>query len=488
MRRHLSACGFAWFALIASLDFVAKALGTKACESNYCSSSLIGDAVEEGDILSLLQTATNVQRHDMPAREKLSHHGNAWADEKINALEESNSSGRQLDFFKREDIAFRRNHLLRYVFPTEDSTPDEVANFFIKFGSEGTASQMKESHVDGLIFLHMTAEDLDQYGMDEVDTQTILNRIETARSQSLIRQMMANEMHNTRAFHGTSALHDVVGADGVFLISLDRMSERYNESANVLNQIGIKPVKISAVDAAMASRRELAQGCSKAGDPGVLESCQNPGSQAKGKTGYGCIHSTEQAVAASHRKALQEAKKRGGEWTAIVEDDAVPAPVENWNLAFRNIWKQLPAWVKFVRLGWCQLGSMDLPDPVVAVPYANTSGATLIEKEGCCGTMYYDPGGCTTAYIVHRDILDEMLNLFPCCSALDSCYKWDYFKAYNPETKQERGLDIMMSMDSHNKPLWDDGWVEQHGMFLQDRVMLESAQQHFQESPEGWAE
>lgn len=376
---------------------------------------------------------------------------------------------------KHRQRAFKQKGASHHIFPKHSSSSDEVKQFLIEFGESAAGDRMQAEKIDGNAFLHMNLTVLQHLGVSGQKAAVLLERLETARSQADLRQSLMDMAKRGIDFTGNSTLHEIVGADGVLMITLDRMNERFNQSARLLKKIGVNPLMISAVDSASASKEELARGCPKQNDPGVKEWCQKPASRPEGRAGYGCEWPTEQAVAASHRKALERARERNAEWTAILEDDSVPAPVANWNDALRDLWGQLPSRVKLVRLGWCQIGTMDWPEAVIRVPHANTSSAVLLEKEGCCGTMLYEPGGCTTAYLVHRDIIDDMLNLFPCCGPVDSCYKWDLFKAYNPDSKHSKGLDMMMSIDSHNKPLWD-GKVEHHGLILQDRVLIESAQ------------
>lgn len=463
-----------WLLVVASGDLGQGDCRPEVLVQNDGFHSESDDSSRSGIAVSLLQRAA-VAQQSMPARSVLSDTDRA-GDRGRAELVGNRASKHNKQYFKHEEGASMKNHALRYMFPIRASSPQEVKEFFVAFGEDATAGRMLSEHVDGRKFLDMSTADLEKYGVSRNHAQLILDRMEIARSQPTLREKMMDLTKRGTHYDGTKVLHDIVGSDGVLMISLDRKGERFNYSSRVLRQIGVHPVKISAVDAEASSTDELARGCPKLDSPGVKEWCQKPASRPEGRAGFGCMWPSEQAVAASHRKALERAKERNGEWTAILEDDAVPAPLENWNTAFLKIWKQLPSEVKLVRLGWCRINTMDWSEPIIAVRHANTSGADLIQKEGCCGTMLYDPGGCTTAYMIHRDILDEMLNLFPCCGPVDSCYKWDYFKAWNPLTNQERGLDIMMSMDSQSQPLWD-GNVEHHGMFVQDRVMVESAQE-----------
>lgn len=462
MRCCASSCGQARLLWLGVL-LVRGAAVEQVCMSRPTGFHEARDVGEAGRALSLLQMATRARRDDAVAggrgRDNLDE-GEAHIQVQRSSALDAHASSQQL-----------ASHCM---FPTRSSSPEDVKNFFVKFGNAGTGFDMQRENIDGRAFLSMSAGDLHRHGLSEDRARNILERIETARAQEGIRESLMREAKSNKHFIGNWTLHDIVGADGVLMITLDRRSERFEQSAQALKQIGIRPVRVRAVDRLNASKEMLARGCPKLHDAGVEQWCRKPASRPQGRTGNGCAWPTEQAVAASHRKALEQARDRGGEWTAILEDDAVPALIDNWNAAFKELWQQLPPRVKFVRLGWCQIGSMDLPDPVIQVPYANSSAAVLVGKEGCCGNMDYEPGGCTTAYMVHKDILEEMLGLFPCCGPVDSCYKWDFLKVNDPKTAQPRGLDIMMSMDSHNRPLWDSS-VEQHGVILQDRIDIQSA-------------
>mmetsp|Transcript_44658 Transcript_44658/g.83231 ORF Transcript_44658/g.83231 Transcript_44658/m.83231 type:complete len:493 (-) Transcript_44658:121-1599(-) len=474
-----------WIFAVSGAWIVTGDTEADVCASGKCADSEVDDGIQVDSALSLLQVASTAERsmpaRVQPSRDSIAGGGRGRDGGRGQDGLDFESASKTEQHFKLEQRAFNQNHATRYMFPLNTSSPQEVEDFFILFGDDVTGWMMKNKGIDGKRFLNMKPRDFEPFSMHEYDRDNILTRIKTRHAQDGVRREMMKVASNRKTFTGISALHDIVGPDGVLMITLDRMSERFNESARVLGQVGIKPTRVSAVDMKVASKEELARGCPKQGDPGVKEQCEKPqvdrgSKKLEGKAGFGCMWPTEQAVAASHRKALEIAKERDAEWTAIFEDDTVPAPHSDWNGALRDLWSKLPAKTKFVRLGWCQLGIMDWRDPVIQVHYANTTGAAAVEKEGCCSTMYYDPGGCTTAYMVHKDILDEILGVYPCCGPVDSCYKWDWYKSYDAKSDKDRGLEIMMSLDTTNQPLWDDN-VEHHGLILQDRENIESAQE-----------
>jgi len=453
-----------------SLDAGSSEAGT--CKSNSCRFSAADDGTEADGTLSLLQVATTALR-SMPSEV-------AHTPDNITGGVSSDVEGAS-DHERHPLVLAEKENDLRHggKFPAPTSGPEVVEQFLLKLGHAAAAGMMKQSNINGDAFIRMSREDLLRYGISEEDVEHLLPRLRTAQAQWNIRKKIEHFTDTGTIFQARSALHDVVGDDGVLMISLDRVSERFDHSSKALEQIGIHVKKISAVDASSATPQELGQGCPKAGVEGVREWCDGP---EQFRSGHGCSWETEQAVAASHRKALEFAKKRappengGKEWTAILEDDAVPAPIEHWDLAFRDAWAELPERVKFVRLGWCQAGQMNWKYPMRQVPFSNSSNSVLVEQWDFGGEMLYDPGGCTTAYMVHKDILDEVLNLFPCCGPVDSCYKWDFFKRVDPDTNKFHGLHAMLSLDSHSEPLWDDWYLEHHGLFFQDRGKLDRTQ------------
>mmetsp|Transcript_61331 Transcript_61331/g.109287 ORF Transcript_61331/g.109287 Transcript_61331/m.109287 type:complete len:777 (-) Transcript_61331:67-2397(-) len=340
-------------------------------------------------------------------------------------------------------------------FPTGSSSTRDVERFMMEFGSPWAAAQMIEDEIDGEAFLQLLPEDLKEYGLKRGPALKLYKHIQTAVGTSAARNSI-----------GTNALHEVVGPDGVLLIASPGRREQSAHARRKLDAVSINATLLFATDESTASSEELEHGCALDSTPGVKDSCSSAH-----KTGYGCASKAEQAIATSHLRALQEAKKRNRDWTAILEDSAVPVPVDNWSAIFRKAWQKVPPRTQMVRLGWCQIDTMDYQDPVIHHVHSNVSGAILTQRIGFgkfSGKPFvYEPGGCSTAYMVHRDILEDLISLFPCCGGVDACYKWDFLKQVNPKTGVERGLEIMMNIDSnHHQTI--DGVIEHHGLMVQD--------------------
>lgn len=449
--------------------FVASHSESAQCTSKFAAhyaEEILGEA---RDTFSLLQVSTAAQK-SMPVRARRSRDDIIGEDQDRDDLDEDIVS----EHLKEEDMdMLKKKRALRCKFVWNDSSPDNVLAFFKRLGNEDIGWKMKRNNIDGSALYNMSEKDFRKYGLSRYKTRVVMDRLRTAKAQPVLRESLTRIATGRKKFTGGWTVHDIVGPDGVLMITLDREDSRFNHSASILKQIGLNITRLSAVDSASASSQTLNKGCFRLKEPSVKEWCES-----NGRSGKGCEFPSEQAVTASHRKALEYAKERAGQgakWTLILEDDAIPAEFDDWNRAFRELWTKVPPRVKFLRLGWCQIGTMDWKDPIVQVPSAKTSEAILVDKETCCGRGQYDPGGCTTAYMVHEDILDDILNLFPCCGPVDSCYKWDYFKKFDSMTQQEKGMDTMMSVDSLHWPLWDTA-VEQHGFILQDREALKSSQ------------
>mmetsp|Transcript_36289 Transcript_36289/g.66768 ORF Transcript_36289/g.66768 Transcript_36289/m.66768 type:complete len:475 (-) Transcript_36289:136-1560(-) len=450
------------------LPLLLSCLEARVCTTNSFGSS---EADEADGTFSLLQVATTARRAT-PAEV-------GDPQQAISEVEPSSSVVLADDVSIRNKLPNYTNtneltHLMRICefpnkFPTASSPQYEVQIFLRKCGQTRTADLMKENNVTGDEFIHMGHGDLVNYNVSDELIEEILPRMQRALAQPILREGMLRMSKNPLVFQQRSSLHDIVGDDGVLMISLGSASDRFNHSSHALKQVGIHVNKLSAVDASTATPQELAQGCLKSTWRKAEKWCLN-------RAGQGCLGDTAQAIALSHKKALEWAKKRDENWTAIFEDDAVPAPFENWELIFRDAWARLPKRVKFVRLGWCYWERFDWRYPVFEVPFAESKISILVDQWKSRGETRYDPGGCTTAYMVHKDILDEVLNLFPCCGPVDSCYKWDFFKRVDPDTNKFHGLHAMLSLDSHSEPLWDDWYLEHHGLFFQDRGKLDRTQ------------
>mmetsp|Transcript_36291 Transcript_36291/g.66772 ORF Transcript_36291/g.66772 Transcript_36291/m.66772 type:complete len:469 (-) Transcript_36291:136-1542(-) len=462
-KHHCAIFRYGW-----CLALLLSCLEARVCTTNSFGSS---EADEADGTFSLLQVATTARRAT-PAEV-------GDPQQAISEVEPSSSVVLADDVSIRNKLPNYTNtneltHLMRICefpnkFPTASSPQYEVQIFLRKCGQTRTADLMKENNVTGDEFIHMGHGDLVNYNVSDELIEEILPRMQRALAQPILREGMLRMSKNPLVFQQRSSLHDIVGDDGVLMISLGSASDRFNHSSHALKQVGIHVNKLSAVDASTATPQELAQGCLKSTWRKAEKWCLN-------RAGQGCLGDTAQAIALSHKKALEWAKKRDENWTAIFEDDAVPAPLEDWEGVFRDAWARVPERVKLVRLGWCYWQRPNWKYPVFEVLFAESDKSVLVEEWKSHGETRYDPGGCTTAYMVHKDILDEVLNLFPCCGPVDSCYKWDFFKRVDPDTNKFHGLHAMLSLDSHSEPLWDDWYLEHHGLFFQDRGKLDRTQ------------
>lgn len=186
------------------------------------------------------------------------------------------------------------------------------------------------------------------------------------------------------------------------MISLNCHTERFNFAADRLREVGITPIFFGATESS-APAEQLAQGCAPKGD----WQCSSDE-----KVGEGC-DAVEQAISDSHRRAIEVAANRDAEWTAILEDDSVPAMAEDpgqWTQRLLSVWSQIPEGTDVVRLGWCSLED----------PSHRWSGdqSTMVIADTP------DAGGCTHAYVVRRSAIPKMKELFPCCCAVDCCFKF----------------------------------------------------------------
>jgi hypothetical protein len=262
-------------------------------------------------------------------------------------------------------------------------------------------------------------------------------------------------LSNTRARLGS--LHDAVGIDGVLQIRLDG-SERYKYSAAMLKGASILPTEFSATNAHTASPDELRKSCPLASEPSTKSTCEERQvtlEAALEDGNSGCRSKAEQAITDSHRRALLAAQRRNGsDWTAIIEDDVVPLHPGFFDAAFKKAWANVPASARMVRLGWCSfehdLGSISKHTYKDVGDFRIVKSMTWSEADG---TEHYYTGGCTTGYLVHREILPELLGMFPCCCPIDCCLERQLF--YTPTKPQKipgmvRGEQILVNIDA-----WD---------------------------------
>lgn len=235
-----------------------------------------------------------------------------------------------------------------------------------------------------------------------------------------------------------SSLHSVVGPDGVYMISRLRDAARFNFSMERLREASIYPSKFLATDGTCASDPALNKGCARQSDDTTAQWCES-----LHKTGSGCGSHAEQAIADSHRRALVAASERKYNWTLILEDDAVLVRPKRWNQAFKRAWEKVPPETKIVRFSWCMAGNTSV---VMQPTYADAGDFRLIQWTGYA--TGYRAGGCTSGYMVHRDIIPQMVGLFPCCCAVDCCYENDLYNRVIEGSADTKGMTIMMSMDS----------------------------------------
>jgi len=266
------------------------------------------------------------------------------------------------------------------------------------------------------------------------------------------------------------SLHEVVGNDGVLMITLEHELSRFNFASEQLQKVGIFPTVFPATDAQSSPPDALSSGCHLKG-PGKYE---RSAACPLWRSGPGCQTTAEQAIADSHRRALEAALQRNEDWTAILEDDAVPATDDpgRWGAEFREAWAQRPAEARIVRLNWC-FG-----------PPPTSVGAPPTIEGSFMWVRTVDPGGCTTAYMVHKDIIPQLLQSFPCCTAVDACFEDEFFKkcaTETPGTLRSSGILVNLDIKKGDRLYAEDGsWLHdedglrQRGVIMQDTGALQS--------------
>mmetsp|Transcript_140804 Transcript_140804/g.259300 ORF Transcript_140804/g.259300 Transcript_140804/m.259300 type:complete len:816 (-) Transcript_140804:47-2494(-) len=235
------------------------------------------------------------------------------------------------------------------------------------------------------------------------------------------------------------SFHNVVGVDGAFLLTLEREPHRAAYAESQLKAVGIFPERIPASDSRDTPQFLLAEGCNE-----------------------GCT-AVEAAIAHSHKRALEAARLRQETWTAILEDDAVPVLTDGmtgsrWDEEFQQIWSQVPAETKVVRLNWClPVGEGHMISPPLG------DGEMMLTK-------FAPPGMCTGAYIVHKDIIPRLLEVFPCNCALDCCLNWKFFESPGSDDRLLHfsvlsNLDMVGSTSLIKKA--DLRGLDMHGIMMQ---------------------
>lgn len=284
-------------------------------------------------------------------------------------------------------------------------------------------------------------------------------------------------------------LHEVVGPDGVLMITLQREGEprRSGYSLRKLEEARVFPVEFAATDAKNAPYWELHMTCPLESEMGTAQWCNEMGRYGQ----PGCRSQIEQAITDSHRRALVAAMERDSsyEWTAIIEDDVVPFEPEQFHSAFRKAWKGVPEGVKMVRLGWCTFESDLGKVQARALQTGQDPNAAfkLIREQWWTdnqGSQHYYTGGCTTGYMVHKSFIPEVLKIFPCCCPIDCCLERQLFyghaKGETPGASDEfskwRGPEIMIQMDGWTSRSYSQGFAtfNQSGVLLQDNRELHS--------------
>lgn len=287
-----------------------------------------------------------------------------------------------------------------------------------------------------------------------------------------------HERHVNKSFHFGS-LNDVVGHDGVLTISLLRDPARFAYSSAFLKEAKIWPTEFPAVDGKCLQQEELSRGCHFKGAPSA--------SICPRRTGLGCESIAEQAIAESHRRALLKAHKRKSEWTAILEDDAVPVRPKRWDRAFRKAWAKVPPGIQLLRLSWCSFPA-DYPwGTLTNVVKLDAGEFQLTNWTGYEPGRFYRPGGCSSGYMVHKDLIPRLLKLFPCCCAFDCCLQHDFLE--QPGTNEPLGVELMLSMDAWGSTEYakDFANLVQNGVLVQDRRTISSTRgtiEYFEPSSE----
>jgi len=281
----------------------------------------------------------------------------------------------------------------------------------------------------------------------------------------------------TNYVRGKSGLHDVVGPDGVLMISLGRDSHRFEFSKERIGVAGIHPAKLLATDGTCASDSALNMGC-------VSQDVMNSDGWCASlqKTGSGCRSRAEQGIADSHRRALMAAAARENDWTLIMEDDALLVRPHRWDAAFRKAWKKVPPETEIIRLSWCLPGNTS---QILQPTYVDASDFKLIKWNGY--QTGYRAGGCTSAYMVHRTAIPDMLGVFPCCCAVDCCFENDLYNRVQSGKHETRGMTIMMSMDTWGSAEYiaereRSSWGVQYGIMMQASSDLASTRTGLAES------
>jgi hypothetical protein len=244
------------------------------------------------------------------------------------------------------------------------------------------------------------------------------------------------------------------------MISLKRSQQRYQHSSEKLLQNAfIHTTLFPATDGKDPSvtQAELERACTK-----------NCGLKS---TEHGRAFAS---LAHSHMRAIESAGQRtSSEWTAILEDDAVPILIQHvvaqgvpipsnvmWVEAFEKAWAQMPPQAKFVRLGYCHIYMPNEPPSKHNFVVNKIADAGVFKMSNWSGVGdAYTAGGCTHAYLVHKSIIPQLLGQFPCQSSLDSCYMkkvypTDFGHPYNIDSKLTPDQIFLSSHEAKGNHSW----------------------------------
>jgi GR25 family glycosyltransferase involved in LPS biosynthesis len=258
--------------------------------------------------------------------------------------------------------------------------------------------------------------------------------LQTSSARKQLRDLEEEEERETPV----RGLHRAVGPDGVIMMSLDRQPERSKYSRAKLAEVGINVTLMQATDGKddKVPQKELDAACQ--GDNHFMG---------------GCATRSLAALVDSHRRAWLLAQERSWNWTAILEDDAIPVFSDGWKKEFDAAWALLPPKARVVRLGRCAIKNWATPEKPSMVgmkihSFARAGQFRVIDWTGFNST--YDSEACTHAYVIHKSIIPDLLAILPCNCPLDCCL---YNKIFN-----KPGQDFLFNIDTGKTP--DDAFME----------------------------
>jgi len=294
--------------------------------------------------------------------------------------------------------------------------------------------------------------------------------LQTAAASALRKGVLPQQLDKSRKWN---ALHEVVGPDGVLMIYVESAGRK---EYTALNDVGIYPTMVPALDIKKATAAELREG--GLGPHDNSTKCKD----GRGHNGLPVL----QAIDASHRRAILKAQERVEyEWTAILEDDAVSVQVDSdFDSNFRDLWSKIPNETGFVRLSWCPLTPQE---KLWKHTYYASGNLRLVDQQIEKESGNYWTGGCATAYMVRRNFIPQVLSIFPCCYALDTCLDFDLF--FQPASCRNNpsikcwGEKHMMGLEVIGSDKITLGWQfsYQNGILAQDNrkdISIREAHMH----------